>query len=152
MTGGRINRIKQYVENERFMMTYGDGLCNLDISALLEFHNLNKKTVTLTAIQPVGRFGVLNIDDKSAVESFNEKSKEDTGWITGGFMVLEPEIFNYLTDDSTVFEKYPLEQLAKEKQLAAYKHKGFWQCMDTQRDKMQLEELWVNGEAPWKVW
>jgi glucose-1-phosphate cytidylyltransferase len=152
MTGGRIKRIQRYVEGERFMMTYGDGLCDLDINELFEFHNLHKKTATLTAIQPVGRFGVLNIDEKNSVLNFNEKSKEDTGWINGGYMVLEPEIFDYLTDDSTVFEKYPLEKLTEEKQLSAYKHKGFWQCMDTQRDKMQLEDLWNRGEAPWKIW
>lgn len=152
MTGGRIKRIKQYVENERFMVTYGDGLCDLDINELTEFHNLNKKTATLTAIQPIGRFGVLNIDEKNRVSHFNEKSKEDTGWVNGGFMIFEPEIFNYIADDSTVLERFPLEQLAKEKQLAAYKHKGFWQCMDTQRDKILLENLWAKGDAPWKVW
>jgi glucose-1-phosphate cytidylyltransferase len=152
MTGGRIKRIKQYVENERFLMTYGDGLCDLDINELIEFHNLHKKTATLTAIQPGGRFGVLNIDDKNTVSNFNEKLKEDAGWINGGFMVFEPEIFKYFSDDSTVLEKYPLEQLAKEKQLSAYKHSGFWQCMDTQRDKLILENMWNKGEAPWKVW
>lgn len=152
MTGGRIRRIRHYVEGERFMMTYGDGLCDVEINELLEFHNLHKKTATLTAIQPGGRFGVVSIDEKNSVFSFNEKSKKDAGWINGGFMVFEPEIFNYLTDDSTVLEKYPLEKLAEEKQLAAYKHKGFWQCMDTQRDKTLLENLWSKGEAPWKIW
>jgi glucose-1-phosphate cytidylyltransferase len=152
MTGGRIGRIKEYVKNERFMMTYGDGLCDLNINKLLEFHDSHKKTATLTTIQPGGRFGVLNINDQSIVSNFNEKSKEDTGWINGGFMVFEPEIFNYLQDDTTVLERSPLEKLTKENQLAAYKHYGFWQCMDTQRDKNLLEELWAKGEAPWKVW
>ena len=152
MTGGRIKRIKQYVENERFMMTYGDGLCDLDINELLKFHGFSKKTATLTAIQPAGRFGSLNINEKNMISSFDEKSKEDAGWINGGFMVFEPEIFNYLIDDTTFLEKYPLEKLTKENQLAAYKHTGFWQCMDTQRDKLLLENLWSKGEAPWKVW
>ncbi|MCL2145211.1 MAG: glucose-1-phosphate cytidylyltransferase [Endomicrobia bacterium] len=152
MTGGRIKRIKPYVENERFMMTYGDGLCDLDLNELIKFHNISKKIATLTAIQPAGRFGTLNIDGKNMISSFNEKSKEDAGWVNGGFMVFEPEIFNYLADDAAILEKYPLEKLTKENQLAAYKHTGFWQCMDTQRDKLLLESLWSKGEAPWKVW
>jgi len=152
MTGGRIKRIEKYVENERFMMTYGDGICDLDLNELLEFHNIHNKTATLTAIQPGGRFGVLNINEKDQIHDFDEKSKESGGWINGGFMVLEPKIFKYIKDDSTVFEKDALETLAREKQLMAYKHEGFWQCMDTQRDKQHLEKLWNSGEAPWKVW
>lgn len=152
MTGGRIKRIQKFVDDETFLMTYGDGLCNLDIKELLEFHNTHKKTATLTAIQPGGRFGVLNINNKEQISSFDEKKKEDGGWINGGFMVLEPAIFDYLEDDSTVFEKAPLENLSKEGQLMAYKHYGFWQCMDTQRDKQLLESLWDSGKAPWKIW
>lgn len=152
MTGGRIKRVQKYIGNERFMMTYGDGLCDLDINELLEFHNICKKTATLTAIQPGGRFGTLNFNDKDQIFSFNEKLKEDGSWINGGFMVLEPEIFEYLIDDSTIFEKDVLEKIAKEQQLMAYKHHGFWQCMDTQRDKQMLEDLWNSGKAPWKVW
>lgn len=152
MTGGRIKRIQKFVDDETFLMTYGDGLCNLDIKELVEFHNTHKKTATLTAIQPGGRFGVLNINNKEQISSFDEKKKEDGGWINGGFMVLEPAIFNYLEDDSTVFEKAPLENLSKEEQLMAYKHYGFWQCMDTQRDKQLLESLWDSGKAPWKIW
>lgn len=152
MTGGRIKRIQKFVDDETFLMTYGDGLCNLDIKELVEFHNTHKKTATLTAIQPGGRFGVLNINNKEQISSFDEKKKEDGGWINGGFMVLEPAIFNYLEDDSTVFEKAPLENLSKEGQLMAYKHYGFWQCMDTQRDKQLLESLWDSGKAPWKIW
>ncbi len=152
MTGGRIKRIQKFVDDETFLMTYGDGLCNLDIKELVEFHNTHKKTATLTAIQPGGRFGVLNINNKEQISSFDEKKKEDGGWINGGFMVLEPAIFDYLEDDSTVFEKAPLENLSKEGQLMAYKHYGFWQCMDTQRDKQLLESLWDSGKAPWKIW
>lgn len=152
MTGGRIKRVKQFVGSERFMMTYGDGLCDVDLKDLLEFHNINKKTATLTAIQPGGRFGVLNIDADSKIYDFEEKSKEAGGWINGGFMVLEPEIFDYIENDKTVFEKEPLEKLAAQNQLMAYKHNGFWQCMDTQRDKVELEKLWENQKAPWKIW
>jgi len=152
MTGGRIKRIEKYVEGERFMMTYGDGICDLDINELIEFHNINKKTATLTAIRPEGRFGVLNIDESAKISSFREKNEEDGGWINGGFMVLEPEIFKLLKDDFTVFEREPLEKLAERKQLMAYKHYGFWQCMDTQRDKQQLEQLWSTNSAPWKIW
>ncbi|MDR1940766.1 MAG: glucose-1-phosphate cytidylyltransferase [Endomicrobium sp.] len=153
MTGGRLKRIKKYLDGERFMMTYGDGVCDLDIKELIEFHNISKKIATLTAIQPGGRFGVINLDDtKNFITSFSEKSKEDGGWINGGFMVLEPEIFDYIESDSTIFEKEPLETLAMQKQLCAFKHTGFWQCMDTQRDKIALEKLWTENQAPWKIW
>lgn len=152
MTGGRLKRIQKYIGNEQFMLTYGDGVSDVDISRLVEFHNKNKKIATLTAIQPGGRFGVLDIGENNEISSFSEKSKEDGGWINGGFMVLEPEVFDYIEGDETYFEREPLENLAKEGQLSAYQHDGFWQCMDTQRDKNLLEELWKNNEAKWKVW
>ncbi len=152
-TGGRIKRIEKYVNNETFLFTYGDGVSDININKLIEYHKEKKVTVTMTAIQPGGRFGVLNIDDLTDnIECFTEKAKEDGGWINGGFMVLEPEIFTYISDDSTVFERGPLENLALERRIAAYKHYDFWQCMDTQRDKYALERLWESGQAPWKVW
>lgn len=151
MTGGRIKRIQQYVSNETFMLTYGDGVGNIDISSLVRFHKSHEKIATMTAIQPEGRFGVLDIESNS-INSFREKNKEDSGWINGGFMVLNPKIFDVLKDDSTVFEEEPLEIMAKRGELMAYKHDDFWQCMDTQRDKLKLEELWYSGKAPWVVW
>lgn len=151
MTGGRIKRIKEYVDNKPFMLSYGDGLSNVDISALADFHKSHGKIATMTAIQPEGRFGVLDIDSNT-VSAFREKNKEDSGWINGGFMVLNPEIFDIIEGDMSVFEKEALEVLAKESELMAFKHTGFWQCMDTQRDKYKLEELWLNGKAPWKKW
>lgn len=152
MTGGRIKRIKDFVANERFMLTYGDGVADINLKELLTFHEEQGKIATLTAIQPGGRFGMLDIKRDGLVSSFKEKSKEDGGWINGGFMVLEPEVMNYINGDETVFERYPLEQLAKDENLAAYMHEGFWQCMDTMRDKELLEKLWTNGTAPWKEW
>ena len=152
MTGGRLKRVEKYIENEPFMLTYGDGVSDVNIRSLLEFHNNNKKIATLTAIQPGGRFGVLDIGGNNEINSFAEKSKEDGGWINGGFMVLEPEIFKYLNGDDEILERVPLETIAKQGQLSAYKHEGFWQCMDTQRDKNLLEELWKNNKAKWKVW
>lgn len=152
MTGGRIKRVRDYIGNEPFMLTYGDGVSNVDYTKLVAFHKSHGKTATLTAIQPGGRFGLLEIESNNTVDRFSEKSKEDGGWINGGFMVLNPEIFDLLEDDATVFEKKPLETLAATSQLCAYKHDGFWQCMDTQRDKQLLEKLWAGGEAPWKVW
>lgn len=152
MTGGRLKRVERYLNNEAFMLTYGDGVSDVNINDLLEFHKKNNKIATLTAIQPGGRFGVLDISDHDEIKSFNEKSKEDGGWINGGFMVLEPAVFDYLEGDDTIFEKKPLETLARQGQLVAYKHEGFWQCMDTQRDKNMLEEMWKNKQAIWKVW
>lgn len=152
-TGGRISRIRNFIGNERFMLTYGDGVSDVDINALVKHHEESGKIATMTAIQPGGRFGVLDIDDNDTINRFTEKSKEDGGWINGGFMVLEPKIFDYLTDDeSLIFERTPLETLASEGQLTAYKHGGFWQCMDTLRDKEHLERLIMNGNAPWIVW
>lgn len=152
MTGGRIKRIKDYVGNEQFMLTYGDGVCDIEIDKLLEFHKKNGKMVTMTAIQPEGRFGVLDIEQNDSIKAFREKSASDSGWINGGYMVVEPEIFNYIDGDNTVFEREPLERVANKGQLVAYRHGGFWQCMDTQRDKAKLEELWESGNAPWKKW
>lgn len=152
MTGGRIKRIQKYIGDEPFMLTYGDGVCDIDVNKLLEFHKENKRYVTMTAIQPGGRFGMLNIDDTDGVTAFAEKKKEDCGWINGGFMVVEPEVFAYIDGDSTVFEREPLEKLAEENQISAYKHYGFWQCMDTMRDKEYLEKLLSENNAPWKKW
>lgn len=153
MTGGRIKRVQKYIGNERFMITYGDGVSDVNIRKLEEQHKKSGKYLTITAVQPGGRFGVLDIDeDTNTIKEFVEKAKEDGGWINGGFMVAEPIIFNYIKDDKTIFEKEPLEQLAKEGKLNAFKHKGFWQCMDTQRDKNTLEYLWNNNSAPWKIW
>ncbi len=150
MTGGRIKRIQKYVGEETFMMTYGDGLSDVSVDKLAEFHKQNGKIATITAVQPGGRFGALDIDGADQIHGFAEKKKEDGGWINAGFMVLNPEIFDYIKDDSTVFEKEPLERCAAEGQLMAYRHEGFWQCMDTMRDKKQLEDLWNSGQAPWK--
>ncbi len=152
MTGGRILRIKDFIGDEPFMLTYGDGVCDVDLNKLLEFHNSSNQLATLTAIQPNGRFGVMEFSSNNTVERFTEKSKEDGGWINGGFMVLEPKIFDYIEGDQTMFEREPLENLCKDKQLNAYKHYGFWQCMDTLRDKQFLESLYAKGNAPWKIW
>ncbi len=152
MTGGRIKRVREYIGNERFMLTYGDGVSDVDLHKLIAYHESHGKIATMTAIQPGGRFGVLNIDNIDTIVSFKEKSIEDGGWINGGFMVLEPEVIDYIDDDSTVFEKKPLETIANQGNLKAYLHTGFWQCMDTLRDKNLLEELWAGGHAPWKVW
>lgn len=152
MTGGRIKRIKEYLNNETFMMTYGDGVADIDLKALLDYHMNSGKLATLTAIQPGGRFGVLEIEPDDSITHFKEKSLEDGGWINGGFMVLDPKVLDYIEGDSVVFEREPLEKLAKDHQLNAYKHFGFWQCMDTVRDKELLEKLWTTSKAPWKVW
>lgn len=152
MTGGRIKRIRPYVGDEPFLLTYGDGVADVNISELIEFHRALGKYATLTAINPGQRFGVLEIDQSNLIQSFREKNQSDGGYINGGFMVLEPQVFNYLESDETVFEKEPLSQLARDGQLTAYRHNGFWKCMDTQRDKELLEELWAQGNAPWKLW
>ena len=152
MTGGRIKRVREYIGNEAFMLTYGDGVSDVDIKALVDFHKAHGKMATITAIQPGGRFGMIDINDDQCINNFKEKSKEDGGWINGGFMVLDPEIIDYIDGDDTTFEAYPLETAAAEGQLKAFKHDGFWQCMDTMRDRELLEELWANDKAPWKVW
>ena len=152
MTGGRLKRVKQYIGDEPFMMTYGDGVSNVDLNALLQYHQSHGKYATITAIQPGGRFGVLDLDKDNNIKRFAEKMKEDGGWINGGFMVLQPEVIDYIAGDSTMFEQEPLEQLAKDGQLVAFKHDGFWKCMDTLRDKELLEYLWSVGKAEWKRW
>ncbi|KNZ42531.1 glucose-1-phosphate cytidylyltransferase [Acetobacterium bakii] len=152
MTGGRIKRVKDYIGDETFLLTYGDGVSDVKIDKLVEFHKSHGKIATITAIQPGGRFGMLDIDNSEKINCFKEKSIEDGGWINGGFMVLDPMIFNYIEGDKTIFEKEPLEKVAIESQLKAYRHHGFWQCMDTMRDKELLEKLWLNDQAPWKVW
>ena len=152
MTGGRLKRVQKYVGDETFMMTYGDGVSDVDLNELLEFHKTHGKAATITAIQPGGRFGVLDIDENQGVRQFSEKAKEDGGWINAGFMVLEPEVFNYIQGDETFFEREPLENLALDGKLAAYKHYGFWKCMDTLRDKEALDFLWNSKQAAWKRW
>lgn len=149
LTGGRIKRAQKYVGDKPFMLTYGDGVGDININKLLEYHKSQKKFVTLTAIQLLGRFGALNIDDKNNVLSFQEKPQGDNAWINGGFFVLEPEIFNYIEGDEIMWERAPLENLSKDNQVAAFKHTGFWKPMDTLRDKNELEQLWQTGKAPW---
>lgn len=152
MTGGRLLRVKDRIGDETFMLTYGDGVADVDIPALMAFHASHGKIGTVTAVQPPGRFGALALDDEAAVTSFQEKPVGDGAWINGGFFVLEPDFFDYLSGDADVLEREPLERLASNGQLSAYRHDGFWQPMDTLRDKRQLEELWDLGSAPWKVW
>lgn len=152
LTGGRIKRIEPYINNETFMLTYGDGVSDVNVKELYEFHKKNNKYATLTSVQPSGRFGALALNKKSNVTAFQEKPKGDGAWINGGFFVLEPQIFKYLKDDLTIWEREPLENIAKEGQLSAYKHKGFWKPMDTLRDKIELEEMWNNKTAKWKTW
>lgn len=148
MTGGRIKRVKNYIGNEPFCMTYGDGVADVNIKELVEFHKKYGHIATLTGIIPEGRFGIMDLQGDSIL-SFREKSKEDTGWINGGFMVLEPSVMEYIAGDEIMFEREPLERLAQDGQLDCYKHEGFWQCMDTLRDKEKLEKLWASGNAPW---
>ena len=152
MTGGRVKRIKDYVGDETFMLTYGDGVADIDIKKLVEFHKSHGKIATLTAVTIGQRFVVLGIDENNSINSFREKSDNDGSRINAGYMVLEPKIFDYIEGDDTVFEKGPLESVAAAGELKAYKHDGFWQCMDTQREMKQLEEMWKSGNAPWKVW
>lgn len=153
MTGGRIKRIQPYVGDETFCMTYGDGVCDVNISKLIDFHKSHGKLATLTAVLQDQSKGVLEIGGDNAVHSFREKTKEDSVPINAGYMVLEPQVFNYLLGgDDCVFEREPLRALAEEGQLMSYQHKGFWQCMDNMREKTQLEKLWKSGRAPWKVW
>jgi glucose-1-phosphate cytidylyltransferase len=152
-TGGRIKRVRPYIGDETFMMTYGDGVSNVDINALLDRHKASGMAATLTAIQPTGRYGVLDFDDdKNCVVGFREKAKEDANWINAGFMALEPDVFSYIDGDATYFEREPLTRLSADGKLGVHRHYGYWQCMDTQRDKGALEQLWNSGNAPWKVW
>lgn len=153
MTGGRLKRVSEYIGEGTFCMTYGDGVSDIDINKLIQFHNNQKTLATLTAVQPPGRFGTFNLGYQEAkVSSFKEKPDGDGAWINGGFFVLEPEVFEYIEGDSTVWEKEPLENLAGNGNLAAYKHNGFWQPMDTLRDKNVLEKLWSSEKTPWKIW
>jgi glucose-1-phosphate cytidylyltransferase len=152
MTGGRIKRAKEYIGNQTFMLTYGDGVSNIDLQKLLSFHKSHKKSVTMTAVQPEGRFGALDIDTNDKVHSFMEKPKGDGSWINGGFFICEPNVMDRLPGDATVFEREPLENLAADGELYTFKHEGFWKCMDTLRDKIQLNELWEKEHAPWKIW
>ncbi len=152
MTGGRIKRVRDYIGGETFMLTYGDGVSDVDISKLLEFHRSHGKIGTLTAIAVDQRFGVLDIGKEGVIHEFAEKEEKDSSVVNGGYMVFEPQIFDYLEGDETVFEKEPLKKLAHEDELRAFLHRGFWKCMDTQREKEQLEKLWASGNAPWKVW
>jgi glucose-1-phosphate cytidylyltransferase len=151
MTGGRILRVKNYLDNQTFMLTYGDGVADIDIKKLLDFHRSHGKLATVTAVRPPSRFGGMSIED-GLVADFIEKPQIGEGWINGGFFVLEPGVLDYISGDETAFEREPLERLAREGQLAAYKHDSFWQCMDTLRDVALLNELWESGRCPWKVW
>ena len=153
MTGGRIKRVKDYIGDATFCLTYGDGVTDLDIRKLIAFHKENKSLSTLTAVQPPGRFGAFSLaSDQNKIYTFREKPQGDGAWINGGFFVLEPGVFDYIKDDSTVWEREPMENLARDGLLSAYRHHGYWQNMDTLRDKNLLEELWQSGKAPWKIW
>lgn len=152
MTGGRVKRVRDYIGNETFMLTYGDGVCDVNIAKLLEFHKSHGKLATLTTVTQVQQKGILDIDSIGAVRAFREKSISDGATINAGFMVLEPQIFDYIEGDSTILESDVLERLAEEGQLMSFSHPGFWQCMDNIREKILLETLWEKGQAPWKVW
>lgn len=153
MTGGRIKRVQKYIGNEPFMLTYGDGVGNINIPELINFHKQNKKTVTLTAVLPDGKFGALQLNNSDDITEFREKPAGDGSWINGGFFVCEPKVFDYITKgDGTIFEREPLEKLAADKQLKAYKHTGFWKPMDTLKQKIELNSLWNSDNPPWKVW
>lgn len=153
MTGGRLKRVEKYLKDETFMITYGDGLSNVDINKLISFHKSHRKAITMTAVQPDGRFGALEINDDALVCKFMEKPKGDGGWINGGFFVCEPKVFDYIDKgDETIWERSPLESLSQDGELYAFKHYGFWKPMDILRDKIQLENMWNKGIAPWKNW
>jgi glucose-1-phosphate cytidylyltransferase len=153
-TAGRLKRVRHYIGNEEFLLTYGDGLADINLKKLINFHHEHGKIATVTAVKPVGRFGLLGIEGDNRVSSFDEKIQGDGGWINGGFFVLKPEVFNYLPDnaDKFMWEEYPLEKITMDNQLMAYRHTGFWKCMDALRDKGVLEEYWESGSAPWKIW
>ena len=150
MTGGRVKRLKSFIGNEPFMLTYGDGVSNIDLDALLKFHKSHGKMVTVSAVHPVARFGELNIEDQKVV-TFQEKPNITQGWINGGYFIIEPSFFELIDDDDTILEREPLERASELGELMAYHHDGFWQCMDTKRDRESLEKLWVKGNAPWRV-
>jgi glucose-1-phosphate cytidylyltransferase len=152
LTGGRIKRAKDYVGDDDFLLTYGDGLSDVDIVKTVEFHKSHGKNITMTSVQPTGRYGALDIKADNSISSFKEKPKGDGAWINGGFFVCKPEVLNYIDGDSTTFEQEPLTDLAAEGQLMSFKHNGFWECMDTLRDKTNLCQLWDSDQAPWKRW
>ena len=152
MTGGRVKRIEKYLNDEPFMLTYGDGVADIDIRKLVEFHKSHGKLATLVSAQPSGRFGALKLSSNGEVIEFQEKPRGDGGWINAGFFVMQPEVLEYIEGDSTILEREPLERLARDRELVAYKHDGFWQPMDALRDKRLLEDLWNSDNAPWKVW
>ena len=152
MTGGRVKRVQKYVGDEPFLLTYGDGVSDVNIAELVKFHRAHGKKATLTAVQPGGRFGTLDIRADQTIARFAEKTKEAGGWVNAGFMVLEPEVFDYIDGDQTMFEREPHERLSAEGQLVAYRYDGFWQCMDTLREKQYLDKLWETNNAPWKSW
>lgn len=152
MTGGRVKKAKEYIGKERFMLTYGDGVSDVNIKELVKFHEHSGRLATMTAVQPSGRFGALVIRENEQITSFAEKPKGDKSWVNGGFFVLEPKVFDYIDGDSTTFERAPLENLANDGQLNAFKHEGFWRPMDTLRDKIELTELWESESAPWALW
>ena len=153
MTGGRLKRVREHLGGETFCFTYGDGVSNVNITELVAFHKAQGTKATLTATLPPGRFGAIVLGkEQTKIESFQEKPEGDGAWINGGYFVLEPEVIDLIADDSTAWEQEPLEKLAQAGQLSAFKHDGFWQPMDTLRDKNKLEELWKSGQAPWKIW
>lgn len=152
MTGGRIKRAKEFINNETFMLTYGDGVADINIPNLLDFHRKHGKLVTMTSVQPEGKFGALQTDENNKVLSFTEKPLGDGGWINGGFFVCEPKVLNYIAGDDTIFERAPLENITLENQMFTYRHEGFWKSMDTLRDKNQLEAIWDKGKVGWKIW
>ncbi len=153
MTGGRVLQARQIINEEPFMLTYGDGVADINIKALVDFHNAHGKLITMTTVQPEGRFGAVAANTNGLIENFTEKPQGDGAWVNGGFFVCQPDVFKYINESNmTVFEKNPLENLAKDKQLYSYKHSGFWKCMDTLRDKIILNQLWDNQQARWKVW
>ena len=152
MTGGRIKRVSEYLGGETFMLTYGDGVADIDIRGLVDFHRSHGKQATVTAVQPLGRFGAMGVTSEGNVSVFQEKPVGDGSWVNGGFFVLEPAVLDHLTADETIWEREPLEQIAARGELVAYRHQGFWQPMDTLRDKQYLEDEWESGQAPWKVW
>lgn len=152
MTGGRIRRVREYLGREPFMMTYGDGVTDLNIAELVKFHRQHGKLATVTAVRPTGRFGSLTLKDDGRVEGFKEKIEGENSWISGGFFVLQPEVIDYIDGDEIFFEREPMEKLAAQDQLRAFKHSGFWQAMDSQREKNLLERFWQSGQVPWKVW
>ena len=152
LTGGRIKRAKDFIGNDDFLLTYGDGLSNVDIGKTVEFHKSHNKIVTMTTVKPAGRFGIINVEADSSISSFKEKPKDEQAWINGGFFVCKSEVLNYIDGDSTIFEQEPLTNLAINDELMSFKHYGFWQCMDTLRDKESLRKMWDSNSPPWKRW